>query len=253
MTCSKCGAEVKSDDLFCGSCGNAVGFASPAEAAPAGAAPTPGGDPATPPPATPPAAPPAAPVAPAPPMPAPPMPPPPAMPPPMAPPAGGYQSAQFQDPVSGAPTAEWWQRAVALIIDWAIVGIPGLIFIVIVRSATKTTTPTFFGTITTYNVGLEYLSIFIVYAIYGAYYIYFNGSEKGQTPGKMAMGIATKDESGQQPIGYGRAAGRFGIVFACGVVCGIALLVDYLWPLWDPRRQAWHDKVAHSLVVNVRQ
>jgi uncharacterized RDD family membrane protein YckC len=246
MNCSKCGAQVASTDAFCASCGNPVGFETPAGVNPAD--PTPPASGGTPPDAgaTPPPPPPAY-------APAPPPPPPGAsMPPPMAPPAGGYQPYRFQDPVSGAPTAEWWQRAVALIIDWLIIGIPSIIFFLILASATKTTSTDVFGnSYTRVNRGAEFLGYIVILAAYGLYYVLLNGSERGQTVGKMVMGIAVKDENGTQPIGYGRAAGRFGIVFVCNL-CFIPEILNYLWPLWDVRRQCWHDKVAHSLVVNVR-
>ena len=29
-------------------------------------------------------------------------------------------------------------------------------------------------------------------------------------------------------------------------------LVNYLWPVWDPRRQAVHDKIGRTLVVRTR-
>ena len=179
---------------------------------------------------------------------------PPPMPPPMAPPASGYPIYRFQDPVSGAPVAEWWQRALALIIDWAIFAVPGVILIIAVSAATSTTqVDAVTGTTTkSANVGIAtilYVAIFIAQV---AYYIVLNGGEKGQTVGKMALGIATRDESGHGPIGYGRAAGRFGIIFVLALPCFIGTILDYLWPLWDPRRQAVHDKVVRSLVVAVR-
>jgi uncharacterized RDD family membrane protein YckC len=84
------------------------------------------------------------------------------------------------------------------------------------------------------------------------YYTVLNGGEKGQTVGKMAMGISTRDETGQGAIGYGRALGRIGITYAFEILCLIPLIIDYLSPLWDPRRQAWHDKVVRSLVIKVK-
>jgi uncharacterized RDD family membrane protein YckC len=68
----------------------------------------------------------------------------------------------------------------------------------------------------------------------------------GQTIGKKAVGIATVDAATGQFIGTGRALGRalFGR-FISGTVCGLG----YLWAIWDPRRQTWHDKVANSVVV----
>jgi uncharacterized RDD family membrane protein YckC len=37
-----------------------------------------------------------------------------------------------------------------------------------------------------------------------------------------------------------------------GSVVTIYLFLDVLWPLWDSRRQALHDKVARTVVVKVR-
>ncbi len=34
-------------------------------------------------------------------------------------------------------------------------------------------------------------------------------------------------------------------------ISGIALLLGYVWILIDKRRQGWHDKIAHTLVVKV--
>lgn len=230
MKCSQCGADVAATDTFCSSCGNPVAF-TPTEGDTPPAAPPP------PPGATPPPPPPSQAL-------------PPPMPPPMPPPTGGYQTMRFQDPATGAPVAEWWQRAVALIIDGAIFFVPYLIIVrVIIYSAVTTTN--IYG-VRTVSLGVVYLFDFLFFLAYLAYYTYFNGGEKGQTVGKMAMGIATRDESGQGSIGYARAAGRYGIIFLLSIVCFIPVLIDYLSPLWDPRRQAWHDKTARSLVINVR-
>ena len=46
-------------------------------------------------------------------------------------------------------------------------------------------------------------------------------------------------------IGKGRAAKR--IVMSW--VSAVALFVGYLWMIWDPQKQTWHDKVARSVVV----
>ena len=34
------------------------------------------------------------------------------------------------------------------------------------------------------------------------------------------------------------------------IVLLIPYIIDNLSPLWDTRRQAWHDKVVHSVVVD---
>ena len=49
-------------------------------------------------------------------------------------------------------------------------------------------------------------------------------------------------------IGYGRSFGRYAITFLFAIFI-LPVLLDYLWPLWDPKNQALHDKVAGSFVV----
>jgi len=41
--------------------------------------------------------------------------------------------------------------------------------------------------------------------------------------------------------------GMFRLIF----FFGLFTLLDGLWPLWDPNRQALHDKIAGSVVVRV--
>lgn len=68
----------------------------------------------------------------------------------------------------------------------------------------------------------------------------------GQTLGKRACGVRVVDASTGQPIGTGRALGRYLFsTFISGNVC----LLGYLWALWDDRKQTWHDKVVSSVVV----
>ena len=78
-----------------------------------------------------------------------------------------------------------------------------------------------------------------------AYFTYFEGSPSGQTIGKRAMNIRVVDFSTGGSIEYGRAALRYLMRLVSGFVC----LLGYLWMLWDPERQTWHDKVANSVVV----
>jgi uncharacterized RDD family membrane protein YckC len=79
-----------------------------------------------------------------------------------------------------------------------------------------------------------------------AYFSYFEGSASGQSAGKRAMSIRVVDETTYQPIGAGRAALRFGARF----VSMAALFVGYLWAIWDPQGQTWHDKIARTTVVS---
>ena len=90
--------------------------------------------------------------------------------------------------------------------------------------------------------GLGYLIGLVIAAVY---FTYFHGSA-GRTPGNSALGITVVDIDTGQPIGYGRALGRW----AMSYVSAIVILIGYLWMLWDPKKQTWHDKVAGSLPVH---
>lgn len=76
------------------------------------------------------------------------------------------------------------------------------------------------------------------------YYVLFVGL-RGQTPGKMALGVKVLGPDGGPP-GAVRAFVRevIGKFFSALVLC-----LGYLWMLWDPKRQCWHDKLAGTVVV----
>ncbi len=71
----------------------------------------------------------------------------------------------------------------------------------------------------------------------------------GQTLGKMLLRIrVVRDEDGQA-ISTGQALGRSAFYSVLGGICGCIGFIDILWILFDPRKQALHCKVAHTVVV----
>ncbi|TDW90647.1 MULTISPECIES: RDD family protein [Kribbella] len=77
---------------------------------------------------------------------------------------------------------------------------------------------------------------------------------KGQTVGKMIMGIkVVKSADGQLP-GFGPAFMRWLLPIIGAAICGIGALLVYLSPLFDSsgRVQGWHDKAANTLVIGLR-
>ncbi len=82
----------------------------------------------------------------------------------------------------------------------------------------------------------------------GIYWVLLVGGPRGQTIGMRATGIAVRDATTDTSIGRGRALVRYVVIFALGLLV-VPVLIDYLSPLWDRRRQAWHDHAADSVVV----
>jgi uncharacterized RDD family membrane protein YckC len=81
-----------------------------------------------------------------------------------------------------------------------------------------------------------------------AYYTAFHGSESGQTPGKRVTGIAVRDAHSAGRASYGKALARIFVMMVFQLVSLVQVL-NFLWPLWDPRNQALHDKIAGTIVV----
>lgn len=80
-----------------------------------------------------------------------------------------------------------------------------------------------------------------------AYEVFFL-NRGGATPGKKIAGISVRlrDRPGPMPMRsiVSRAACFFGLSLV-----NFAGLLDVLWPLWDSKKQALHDKVAATNVV----
>ena len=63
----------------------------------------------------------------------------------------------------------------------------------------------------------------------------------------MALGIKVIDADTGALIGIPRGIVRNVVRIVSGLVFGLG----YLWMLWDPRKQTWHDKAANTVVVRV--
>lgn len=179
------------------------------------------------------------------------------------PPAGGppaYAGGAGQPTDSqGRVLAHWWKRVVASLIDGVILSIPYYIVTAVFsvgfsKAAECTSDPTT-GAVSCSGGGsfiAGFLITMLVFLVLGiVYFVYFNGSERGQTVGKMVMKIQVRDEATGGPIGYGKAALRWIVALVLSILCYIPGIVDALFPLWDPKRQTLHDKAANSLVIDL--
>ena len=82
---------------------------------------------------------------------------------------------------------------------------------------------------------------------------------RAQTPGKQIVGIQAINAHRGEPLGWGMMFVREflvkGILFAVLYVfsIGIMFMVDNLWPLWDQKKQALHDKLVGTQIAYVRR
>jgi uncharacterized RDD family membrane protein YckC len=240
MVCAKCGRDLAATDSFCADCGAPNSAATPtAEDAASNPATSPSTGESW--------------------LPAPPIPHTTALP--SAPP---FSKSPFVvdgallDPVTHRALVSWWRRVGAYLLDGIFVGLP--LYIV---------TRVFFGAaVTTINQscdsGLEtcrtvkfhggpFVETLLVDLVVSAlYFTVLIGGRRGQTMGMRILHFAIRDAAKDTSIGYGRAFLRWLVITALGWALVIPVLIDYLSPLWDPRRQAWHDHAARSVAVELR-
>lgn len=145
-------------------------------------------------------------------------------------------------PEVGVAYASFTARLLALLIDSAILFVIGTVigFIYSALVPPPTSLPQFRQqTLIANLLGL---------AISTLYYVYFLTNRDGQTPGKAAMGIRIVKLDGQ-PLTAWDAILRNVIGYT---ISALIFLIGYLWVLIDDKRQGWHDKLARTVVVNVR-
>jgi uncharacterized RDD family membrane protein YckC len=146
--------------------------------------------------------------------------------------------------------AEWWQRLAAIGLDLVILAIPSVIIVTLIAGNAVSTRVT--GTSSASPRLWEGVGVALVVSL--GYFSFLDGGRSGQTVGKMALGIAVRDNDTGVPVGAGRALLRrafcFGLLFVPLVF--IPFILNALSPLWDPRRRAWHDKVGRTCVVSIR-
>ena len=92
------------------------------------------------------------------------------------------------------------------------------------------------------NLGLS-VSLFTLVVI--GYYVFF-WSLVGFTPGKAILGLKVVRKDGAK-ISFWRALLRFFSYW----VSAFPLFLGFLWVLWDPKRRAWHDKIAGTQVLYI--
>jgi uncharacterized RDD family membrane protein YckC len=196
---------------------------------------------------------------------------------PSAPPTSAYSMETPTTP-DGEPLSGWWARVGAYVIDWFIRGIiTGAIGFQAERHIATVASAWFHRAMTvTQNNGtlpdtsgltsqIAGAALVIAAIALGVRFVYNVGFLKWKqaTPGMLALGLRVRLRERPGPLSWATVLKRWITQFWGAIVRFVPLLgsvigfiwwiVDDLWPLWDDKRQALHDKAAATNVVRVRR
>jgi len=182
----------------------------------------------------------------------------------------GWQTPKATTP-DGVVLSGWWKRVLARFLDGIIAAIVSLPLTYAPLAHAITLFGDFFqkifadaqaGITTTAQPPAELNSLLlqvsvvqlVVYIVYEVAFLTWRGA----TPGKMVVGISVRlrDKAGPLPFvdavkrtAVKEAGTAFGLVPVVGALGSLFTLLDGLWPLWDDKKQAIHDKAASTNVV----
>lgn len=137
--------------------------------------------------------------------------------------------------------AGFWKRFAACLIDGIITNIAGFIFgffIGFFDGFSKALGGVGLGDTTAIN------SVFSL-IVGWLYFSIMESSDKQATIGKMALGIIVTDTEGKR-ISFGRATGRY----FSKIISALILLIGFIMAGFTKKKQALHDIIANSLVIN---
>jgi len=112
------------------------------------------------------------------------------------------------------------------------------------RSVKDTDTLVYRGKISPEGAWLVILYFLVLSLLWGMYFVGFTVA-CGQTPGKRILGLHVVDENGA-PVDWDAASIRFLIGYPVSL---LPLGLGFYWALVDKNNQAWHDKIAGTLVI----
>lgn len=135
--------------------------------------------------------------------------------------------------------AGFWKRVAANLIDSLIVGIAGMALAAFALS---------FAGVAGLGRGPwmnEIVTNLVSFVLSAGYYAWFHASHAMATPGKMAVGIKVVRLDGDR-ISFARGIGRYFATILSGLIFGIG----FLMAAFTERKQALHDMVCNTLVVD---
>jgi uncharacterized RDD family membrane protein YckC len=157
----------------------------------------------------------------------------------MSEPPAGYGAAYGPPPGPyGLPYATWIQRVGGYIVDTVLV-IPGYI-LVLVGSTLQNGT----GGVSSTGVMLVLIGSALMLGIV-IWNTLIRQGRTGWSVGKQVAGIRLLSERTGEPVGAWPALARQ----IAHVLDSLPCYLGYLWPLWDPKRQTYADKLMSTVVV----
>ncbi len=87
--------------------------------------------------------------------------------------------------------------------------------------------------------------VFLINHILPALLIIWFWIKYAATPGKLLFDCEIVDAITGQPITFKQALVRY----AAYIVSALPLGLGFFWILWDKQKQAWHDKIAGTVVI----
>ncbi len=157
---------------------------------------------------------------------------------------GGYQPGGFGGGGAPGPLAEWQDRLLSGVIDFLAPWIIGYLLQLVGGGLN----PLAFN-----DVGFLYYlgSLIQLGTIAWALYNGYLAGSTGQSIGMKQTGLRCVGEADGQLIGGNQGLVR-NLLFIPGFCCcGLLILIDSLWPLWDDKKQTLRDKIAKSVVIKV--
>ena len=136
--------------------------------------------------------------------------------------------------------AGFWKRVAAYLIDYVILFAVSMLVSVLTAMGALAG-----GSSSSAEIAGQIIGGLIGFFIGLAYYGWFHASTGGATPGKMAIGIKVVRSSGER-ISLARSIGRY---FAT-ILSGLILAIGYLMAAFTERKQALHDMLCDTVVVD---
>jgi uncharacterized RDD family membrane protein YckC len=144
----------------------------------------------------------------------------------------------------------FWIRAIATLIDTALVSLAlwplGHLLFRTVHLASPDWDPNSPGNLDLSQLQLQFsASDWLLQISLPAVIIILFWMARQATPGKMLFGARIVDASSGLPLRFGQACVRYlGYYISAVFMC-----MGFIWVGFDQRKQGWHDKLAHSVVV----